>query len=436
MLSHGLDLAPFRGVRYVPERVGDIAAVTSPPYDVVVRPDGVDELRTSDPHNVVRLILPQAGDQGSASRDAARTLDRWLAEGVLARDGREALYVYEQRRGATLQRGVIGALRLSPPGDGVVLPHEDVMPQVVAERSALLRETAANLEPLLLGYRGDTAAGDTAADGAAHDAAPPCATGEVIDRVVARPPLLATTTEDGYAHRLWALTDPADLRTVTEDLAGRTALIADGHHRWATSRRVAQERGGEPPWDRTLVLLVDTARHPLQVRPIHRVLPRLSPDRALDAATRWFRTRRLAQGDTGAALTALAAAAGPAFVLTDGAGTHHLLDAPAEDLLHRTLDAGGYPAAWRRLDAAVLHAALLGEVWQVPDLPSHIAYLHDTDAALHQAARHHGTAVLMRPVDEATVLDLARQGVTMPRKSTSFGPKPATGLVLRLLDES
>jgi hypothetical protein len=28
---------------------------------------------------------------------------------------------------------------------------------------------------------------------------------------------------------------------------------------------------------------------------------------------------------------------------------------------------------------------------------------------------------------------LAEQGVTMPRKSTSFGPKPATGLVLRNL---
>ena len=39
----------------------------------------------------------------------------------------------------------------------------------------------------------------------------------------------------------------------------------------------------------------------------------------------------------------------------------------------------------------------------------------------------------MHPVREEVVRDLARQGVTMPRKSTSFGPKPATGLVLRSL---
>jgi uncharacterized protein (DUF1015 family) len=42
--------------------------------------------------------------------------------------------------------------------------------------------------------------------------------------------------------------------------------------------------------------------------------------------------------------------------------------------------------------------------------------------------------VLLHPVREQVVLDLARQGVMMPRKSTSFGPKPASGLVIRLID--
>ena len=51
-----------------------------------------------------------------------------------------------------------------------------------------------------------------------------------------------------------------------------------------------------------------------------------------------------------------------------------------------------------------------------------------------KAERDGGTAVLMHPVREEVVRDLARQGVTMPRKSTSFGPKPASGLVLRALE--
>lgn len=54
----GLELTPFRGLRYDPDRVGSLAAVTSPPYDVVVRPDGLLHLESADPYNIVRLILP------------------------------------------------------------------------------------------------------------------------------------------------------------------------------------------------------------------------------------------------------------------------------------------------------------------------------------------------------------------------------------------
>ncbi|MEU7598739.1 DUF1015 domain-containing protein, partial [Streptomyces sp. NPDC039022] len=86
-------------------------------------------------------------------------------------------------------------------------------------------------------------------------------------------------------------------------------------------------------------------------------------------------------------------------------------------------------------DATVLHSVLLDEVWRIRDHSSEISYLHSAADAVEQAAKHGGTAVLMRPVLEQTVRQLALGGVTMPRKSTSFGPKPATGLVLRVLDE-
>lgn len=245
----GLRLIPFRGLRYVPERVGSLAAVTSPPYDVVVRPDGLHHLESADPHNIVRLILPQAATAADRHRQAAETLRRWLTTGVLAPDPEPALYVYEQRDGDVLQRGVIGALALSTPEEGVVLPHEDVMPDIVEDRAALMRETATNLEPLLLTYRGEGSATGTTA---------------VIERAVRRKPLLSTTTEDGFSHRLWSVTDPAELAQIEKDLANRQALIADGHHRWATYLRLREEHppSAAGPWAYGLVLLVDTARYP------------------------------------------------------------------------------------------------------------------------------------------------------------------------------
>ncbi|HEY8983265.1 MAG TPA: DUF1015 domain-containing protein [Streptomyces sp.] len=414
----GLELTPFRGLRYDPERVGGLAAVTSPPYDVVVRPDGLHELQDADPHNIVRLILPQATTPAARNEQAAATLRKWLAEGILTPDPDPALYVYEQRHAdGMLQRGLIGTLRVSDPSEGIVLPHEDVMPHVVADRADLMRATHANLEPLLLTYRGD---GGTTAD--------------LVERTATRPPLLTTTTDDGYQHRLWRLTDPAEVTAVQTDLARHQALIADGHHRWATYRALRAEHPSPGPWDHGLVLLVDTARYPLRVRAIHRYLPGLPLPEALAALEGHFRIQRLeaALPEAQEAL-ADAACAGNAFLLA-GDGALWLVDQPDPALLARTVPTE-HPAAWRTLDATVLHATLLAAVWHIPeDDPARVAYIHDTEATVRKAERDGGTAVLLHPVREEVVRELARQGVTMPRKSTSFGPKPATGLVLRALD--
>ncbi|GHH74862.1 hypothetical protein GCM10018793_16770 [Streptomyces sulfonofaciens] len=464
----GLDLIPFRGVRYHPDRVRSLAAVTSPPYDVVVRPDGLHHLESADPYNIVRLILPQARTSGTRSRQAADTLREWLTEGVLTTDPEPALYVYEQHTGDLLQRGLIGALRLSEASRGVVLPHEDVMPGIVAERADLMRTTSANLEPLLLTYRGDgggalrdilgTSGGPAAIDPVPTDRtgidregaqAPPGAgrrgaaapsggppvrdAAAVIADAIRHPPLLATTTEDGVHHRLWSVTDPGEIAAVRADLGRHQALIADGHHRWATYLTLRAEHDAPGPWDHGLVLLVDTARYPLRVRAIHRLLHRLPVPEALAAVAGRFRVRRV-DGPLDGAMDVLAKArgGGNAFLLA-GDGAFHLLDRPSPGLLDDLLPTGG-PAAWRTLDATVLHAVLLDRIWQVPDTPEHIAYIHDAASTVAKAEREGGTAVLMHPVREDVVRDLARQGVMMPRKSTSFGPKPATGLVLRVLD--
>ncbi len=314
----GLLVAPFRGVRYAPGTVTDLAAVTSPPYDVI-DPDDATHLEQLDPHNVVRLILPRdprggaAGEGPGRYAHAAELLDEWRAEGVLVRDEQPTLYVYEQSGPGMLQRGLLAAVGLRDPADRVVLPHEDVMPGPVADRLELMRATAANLEPILLVYDGG---GDTAT---------------VIEQVIAGAPLLETVTEDGLTQRVWAVADPALQERVARDLAPRQALIADGHHRWATYRQLQAEKhasgDGAGPWDRGLAMLVDSRTYPVRVAAIHRVVADLGLDAALAAAAETFQVRA-AGTDLESALTALrdSTAAHP-FVVTDGKG-YHLLEDP------------------------------------------------------------------------------------------------------------
>lgn len=416
-----LVVTPFRGVRFDPARVSDLAAVTSPPYDVIDA-DGAAHLEQLDPHNVVRLILPRDDDADGRGRyqHAAVRLRRWLEDGTLRRDGAPAIYVYEQSAPGLLQRGLLAAIELRDPVERVVLPHEDVMPGPLADRLELMRATEANLEPILLVYDG----GGRAV--------------EVIDGVAATPPLVETVTEDGLTHRLWALED-ADLQeAVAADLAPRQALIADGHHRYATYRRLQAERradgAGPGPWDHGLALLVDSRAYPLTVQAIHRVVEGLPFDEALRRAQPVFEVRRV--GDSpDAALAALRDAPGRhPFLVADGRSSFALLHDPAPHAVSHALPPM-HSALWQGLDASVLHALLLERLWGIEDGSPRTAYVHDAAGALRRAERSGGTAVLLRPVAVDEVLAIAAGGERMPRKSTSFGPKPRTGLVLRLLTD-
>lgn len=410
-----LALHPFRGLRFAQERVDDPAVVISPPYDMIDL-NQAHRLAKSDSHNIVRLILPELDEPDARLRyrRAARTLAEWRDEGALVLDPDPALYVYEQDGPHGLQRGLIGALQLPADDTGPVLPHEDVVAAVVADRRALMYATGTNPEPILLTYRGGGPASD------------------LVERVAAGPdPVVDMLTADGIRHRLWAVTDPDEHATAAADLAERQALIADGHHRYAAYRRLAEL--GHPGTDRGLALLVDTSRHPLTVQGIHRWLPDLPSEPALEAAGKWF-TVTAVPGGYRAALDALAEIGADriALAVVDGENKAWVLTDPDPELLAETIPADR-PESWRRLDATVLHHMLAAEIWRVPDTADHIRFDHDAKHAVIEAHQNHGLAVLIRPVAEATVMELAGAGVRMPRKSTAFTPKPATGLVLRLI---
>jgi uncharacterized protein (DUF1015 family) len=433
-----LSLEPFRAVRYNPDRVSGIAEVTSPPYDVIGTA-AVARLLAADPCNVVRLILPRSGpgqansgflsgqenpDAGYA--DAATTLKEWQADGVLMQDPEPALYAYEQRDagGRVLQRGLIGGLRLSPPGEGVVLPHEDVMPGPVAGRLALMEAVRANLEPIFLMYDGAPGAAVRLVDAAASST----------------PPLLDVATEDGLTHRVWVITDPAELAAIAADLAPRRAVIADGHHRYAAylelQSRMRAAGAGPGPWDQGLALLVDSTEYPPRIDPIHRVIPGLPPTAAVTAARQAFRVQPAGGGlEAGLAALAEAGRTGPAFLIGTGHELH-LLTEPDPAQVAAAMPEGRSPH-WRGLPASILQQLLIGRLWGIRDNERTVRVVHhDAAAAVAAAAETGGTAVICNPVHAADVAQVAADGERVPRKSTSFGPKPRTGLLMRTFDQA
>ena len=421
-------LAPFRGVRFDPARVADLAAVTAPPYDTIDEATQ-GRLHEASPYNVVRLELPlgDRSDDSAHSRymAAARTYARWRADGVLARDAQPSLYVYEQtfqnpepRR----QIGLVGALGLVPFDAGEVLPHEHVYPDPVTDRLRLLRAVPVNLSPVFGMY----AERDPDVDAVLADAR-------------SRPPAAAFADADGIGHRLWPVSDPAELRRVTAALAPRRLLLADGHHRYTAALRHRLEVGalpgtadGEPGAGAVLAHLVAQQDGPI-LRAMHRQVRRLPADWRHRLTAHGAHLRPVAApGDPSGVPAALAALDdGPAdgFVVLTRAGVWAVHPGRLAEVVPDDT-----PRVLHELTVTLLQAVLT----RVLDVPERIEDLYYTPAADQAAAAvasgSHDAVFLVRPVPIDAVWRAAEDGIRMPPKSTSFHPKPRTGLVLRPLD--
>jgi len=412
--SGGLSLAPFRATRYTPS-ARPLGRRLSPPYDVVSA-DQRARLVAGDARNVARLILPEAAEAELGGGDpylgAGRLLDDWLAQGVLTVEDEPALYVYEMGAAdGTRTRGLLGAVELRDPADGVILPHENTMAGPVADRLALMTATDADLEPIYLVYDGG---GDAS---------------RVVAGAAERPPLVNATSPDGMTHRLWALTEAQTHAEIEADLASRRAVIADGHHRYATYlQRQSDHHGAPGPWDRGLTLLVDASTYGPQVHPIHRVVRAELVE--LLAATR--RVARVSEPITLAEVeAALAAHADFAVALSAGQDAVVVSDIDAEVVRRGLGKRAG--TALAGLDVTTLHHVLVEQVWRLPDTTDTVAFAHTAAEALDMAREQRATAVLLRATPIQDVTAVAAAGDHMPRKSTLFTPKPASGIVIRRL---
>ena len=423
-----LELAPFRGLRYTDLDIGgvldsgelEVANLLAPPYDIP-GPEEALELFRSDPHNATRLTRPyqlnltMPGNCTGAPdriiyRRAAESLRSWIEGGVLTQDTDPALYVYEQVTAqGTRQRGLVGALRLPDEEPGPVRAHEDVSQGPVMDRVRLMTTTRANLEPIFLLYRGGNGTASRVTESAESH-------GDL---------LVDTRTADGTRHRLWALPSPSTHAEVGTDLAARTALIADGHHRYAAYRN-RHEYDSDPGWAYGLAYLVDSDTHPPRLDAIHRVLPGLDTATAAAAARQVATVEEIEAGAT----HRLDSVPGPAVLLVAPDGRAYLVHDFDENALEDAMPT--HSTDWRHLPTAILQEVLL-PLWE---FRGRIRMIHDDpDEAVRAAGEAEGTAVLVPPMSVEHVYSVVDRGELTPRKSTSFGPKPRSGLVMRVLDQ-
>ena len=399
------EFIPFRGLRYDTTTTAPLGSLICPPYDVI---DGAgrERLYGRASHNFVRIEFPREGADRYAQDKygrAAMDLRDWIRHRLLIRDEREALYLHEHefeiagRR--LIRRGVFGALRLYPKGEGVVLPHEQTFSGPKADRLELLRATRANTSPVF-GMFADQS-------------------GVMRSLGEARRSPAGEATVGTERHRLERIDDPAVVARVSAALRDGRVYIADGHHRYETALSYLAERGdvGASSPERFVLTYLCALDDPgLRILATHRVVragadTRSVADALEGAIARSFDVSEIDRGALGDIP--------PGIVVADDGRFRALTLRPGTDLSR-------LPAAWRTLPVAIAEELL---VKPVRDAGADIAYEHDTERAI--AA---GTAILLRAVEPETLRRIADAGELMPQKTTYFYPKVPAGLVLRTLD--
>jgi uncharacterized protein (DUF1015 family) len=384
---------PFAAVRYT-ESAGDPSDLVAPPYDVI-GPDDRAALVARSEHNAVLLELPADGHDG-----AARRFRSWLDEGVLARDGAPAFYVYRMTAGATRTTGVLGALTLEAPGEGI-LPHERTTTKDKADRLGILTATQVNLSPIW---------GLSAAGGRLAKAVDPSGL-ELLARAV-------DDVDGGVVHELWRLDDPASVAEITAAVGAQPVLIADGHHRFEVANAYRASDGAAPGAGAILAYLVELAEDELDVHPIHRLLTGVPAGLDLSSALApWFELSRLEVEDAEALHTAMTDAGGLGLVLPEG----FWVAVPRQS----TID-----AADADLDSCRLDVAIAGLAAQGHDIA--LRFQHGARIVADVVAKGDAdAAVLLRPATVAQIEATGHGGDRMPPKTTFFWPKLRTGLVFR-----
>ncbi len=403
-----IHLRPFRAWRPAPHTASLVGSRSYLNYS----PEQLREKLEGNPYSFLHIIHADHGKEGTTRREQFDSVRRKFHEfadrGYLLRESARAFYVYEQSCGNFTSHGIIGAVGLEDYRQGRIKLHE----QTLSAREELFKEyldhTGINAEPVLL-------------------AVPHLPAFEAeLESITRRPTLFDFCTTDQVRHRFWKVDHPDDLGRFAAHFHGLDAVyIADGHHRCASSAKLAESSQALPngPKDAFLAYLVPEGQ--LHIYNFDRAVKGMN---GLDDAGFLEALRQL----------------GPVHPLPDGP------DEPGKGSVQVLLRSGWYslalpgprtgsPVEW--LDAAILSTTVLAPVLGITDLR--------TDQRVRFVPGMQGTAELQRlvmsgqadvafhlcAVDFRELRAVADHQECMPPKTTWIEPKLRSGLIIYSLED-
>ena len=404
-------IKPFQPYRYS-AKAGDPAKLLTQPYDKI-NPTMRAGYLAASPYNLVRLILGERhasdSDSDNVYTRAARYLDDWIRDGILARDPEPGLYAYFQEFQVpdtgerAVRQGFIAIGKVEDYSANIVHRHEQTLTGPKKDRLELLRHTRAHFGQIFMLYPDPEGSVDT-----------------LLSETVEAAPVLDVLDGDGARHRVWAITNPERIAHIQELMAPKKLLIADGHHRYETALAYRNENPGDPAAEYVMMTFVNMHSPGLKILATHRVLHNME---GFDATT-FFEKARASWTVTEITIESLKAA---------------LTEREPEWVRIGVVTAGGVylmeqPRHAGELDVPILHREVLGGLLGISEEAvreeKHLHYVRGIDAAAAELQNGAQVAFLLEPTPIEDMARIAFSGGVMPQKSTDFYPKLLSGVTI------
>ncbi len=446
-------VAPFRGVRYNPEKIKQLEDVITPPYDVITEEAGA-ELLKKNPYSMMNLDLRNTSqdetDDDGRYQQASDRFSAWQEKQILIRDQQPAIYLYyidyKLANGQQMtRRGIVGLVGLAEFSEGIVKPHEKTFSGVISDRLQLMEACQAQFSQIFSIYQDPEQVVITD-----------------LEKLRQPEPLMEAKDHNGNSHTLWQVTDKAAIARVHHFFADRSVYIADGHHRYTTAldcRRRALAKNPDLPADHPcnyIMMYLCAAEDPgLSVLPTHRLVKWPGTLNADQLQKKMRAGMRISEIKTGARETLIAEVLNrmdesemdtgmPAFGVYHAGEDRAFLLRMQDGTVEKTQSLAEQAEVLKELDVVVLSELLIQDYLGL----SHdqcvkeelVSYISDPDVALDAAVKqsvlqssHTPLLFLLNSTRVDQVIRVADSGRIMPHKSTYFYPKIMTGLLINKL---
>ena len=227
-------IKPFKGIRPPKQFVEE---VESRPYDVLDSEEARQEAGDNE-KSLYHIIKPEIDfPVGTSEYDprvyekAAENFQKFQNKGWLVQDDKEQYYIYSQTMNGKTQYGLVVGAYVEDYLNGTIKKHELTRRDKEEDRMKHVRVNNANIEPVFFAYPDNDVLNDL-----------------IMRYAATAPEYEFIAPVDGFGHKLWVVSNDADIATITEEFRKMPSLyIADGHHRSAAAALVGAEKAKQNP---------------------------------------------------------------------------------------------------------------------------------------------------------------------------------------------